>query len=186
MSETNENKSLDTPQTNQVDKSSQSDTQNRALDFSKLTHQNWLFINGFLTVRDVRKAYALAKYEGTEESAPYQVFKRLKPFIEAIGDLDVTSRARLQADVKELLDIPLLDSQKIGVTIKEKLEILKLAAKITPEAMQAKPQLSVLVINRPPKEEREQPITKVEQAKDITSRLDSTEIIEATIIEPTA
>lgn len=184
MSENNENKPLDINQENQVDKSSEKTTDDRALDFSKLTHQNWLFINGFLNCRDVRKAYQLAKYEGTEQSAPYQVFRRLKPFIEAIGDLDVTSRARLQADVKELLDIPLLETQKLGVTIKEKLEILKLAAKITPEAMQAKPQLSVLVINRPSQSAKEQPTNKVEQPKDITSRLDSSQIIDAEIIEP--
>lgn len=121
------------------------------LDFAKLTHQNWLFINAFLATGNVQKAYQTAKYEGTEKSAPYQVFKRMKTYIEAIGDLDVTSRARLQADVKELLDIPLLESQKIGVTIKEKLQILKLAASITPDATKAKTNISVLVINRPSK-----------------------------------
>lgn len=143
--------SLETSVPTQLDNSSHKNTENNALDFSKLTHQNWLFINGFLSTRNVKKAYELAKYNGKDESAPYQIFKKLKIYIEAIGDLDVTSRARLQADVKELLDLPLLESQKAGVTIKEKLEILKLAAKITPEATQQKPNISVLIINRPGK-----------------------------------
>lgn len=134
---------------NQSPKSNEIAPAANELDFNKLTHQNWLFINAFLSTGDTLKAYALAKYEGTEKSAPYQVFKRMKPYIEAIGDLDVTSRARLQADIKGLLDIPLLESQKLGVTLKEKLEILKLAAKLTPEANQQKPHISVLVINRP-------------------------------------
>lgn len=182
MNENNENKPLDINQENQVEKSSTKNDESTALDFSKLTHQNWLFINGFLSTRDVRKAYQLAKYSGTEQSAPYQVFRRLKSYIEAIGDLDVTSRARLQADLKELIDIPLLESSKLGVTLKEKLEILKLAAKITPEAMQAKPQLSVLVINRAPKEG--QSASKGSQSaregdESITSHLDSSKIIDA-------
>jgi hypothetical protein len=178
MNENEPNKPLDTNQENQSEISTQIEGANRALDFSRLTHQNWLFINAFLSTGKVKKAYSLAKYQGTEESAPYQVFRRLKPFIEAIGDLDVTSRARLQADLKPLLDLPLEDSKR-SLTLKEFLEVRKFAAKITPEAMQAKPQLSVLVINRAPKEEREQAQTKGEEAKDITSRLDSSQIIDA-------
>lgn len=119
------------------------------LDFSKLTHQNWLFINAFLGCGSITKAYKLAKYEGTEKSAPYQIFKKLKTYIESIGDLDVTSRARLQADVKSLLDIPL--EERKSLTLKEFLEVRKFVAKITPEATNQKPNISVLIINRPSK-----------------------------------
>ena len=144
------------------------------LDFSKLTHQNWLFINAFLGCGSVTKAYKLAKYEGTERTAPYQLFKRLKQHIEALGDLDVTSRARLQADVKSLLDIPL--EEKKSLTLKEFLEVRKFVAKITPEAISSKPNISVLVINRPAKEAK----GTQEGDKPITSPLDSATIIDVT------
>lgn len=184
MNENKENKPLDIDQENQIDKSSENESATRALDFSKLTHQNWLFINAFLSTGKIKKAYQLAKYEGTEQSAPYQVFRRLKPFIESIGDLDVTSRARLQADLKPLLDLPLEESKR-SLTLKEFLEVRKFAAKITPEAMQAKPQLSVLVINRSSQSKEERGQSKVDGAKDITSPSDSTQIIDVdATIEP--
>ena len=180
----------DTAPASQSPVSTKENEQTTSIDFSRLTHQNWLFINSFLNTGNVRKAYQLAKYEGTEESAPYQVFRRMKPYIESIGDLDVTSRARLQADLKPLLNLP-LEETKQSVTLKEKLEILKLAAKITPEAMQSKPQLSVLVINRPAKSEGERVKDAVkvdnsseETAKPITTQLDSSiSIIDAEIIK---
>lgn len=181
---------LETSAPNQTPISSAKTNENSQLDFSKLTHQNWLFINAFLSTRDVKKAYELAKYSGKDESAPYQIFKKLKTYIEQIGDLDVTSRARLQANIKELLDIPLLESQKLGVTLKERLEILKLTAKLTPEALQAKPQISMLVINRP----SAQPATKNEPNADSNGTphfgnnapRDSTKsvVIDAELIDP--
>lgn len=160
-------------QPNQTPESSLQTPANTELDFSRLTHQNWLFINAFLNTGDVRKAYKLAKYEGTEQSAPYQVFKRLKQHIEQIGDLDVTSRARLQADVKSLLDIPL--EERKSLTLKEFLEVRKFVAKITPEAISSKPNISVLVINRPSKQEGD----TAKGDNPITSRLDSATIIDA-------
>lgn len=146
------------------------------LDFSKLTHQNWLFINAFLATGNVQKSYKLAKYEGTEKSAPYQIFKKLKTYIEQIGDLDVTSRARLQADIKSVLDIPL--EERKTLSLKEWLAVRKFSASITPEATNSKPQISVLVINRPSKEQGD----TAKGDKPITSPLDSATIIDVTPI----
>ena len=162
--------------TNQPPESTHIQPVSNELDFSRLTHQNWLFINGFLATGNVQKAYQLAKYNGVEKSAPYQIFKKLKTYIEQIGDLDVTSRARLQADIKSVLDIPLEERKTLN--LKEWLEVRKFSAKITPDAITARPQLSVLVINRPSKD-------KGDTAKGdnpITSPLDSSKIIDATII----
>lgn len=170
---------LETPATNQAAISSQKEDETRALDFSRLTHQNWLFINAFLASGSVTRAYQLAKYTGKDESAPYQIFKKLKVYIEQIGDLDVTSRARLQADLKGVLDLPL--EERKSLNLKEWLEVRKFAAKITPEAMQAKPQISMLVINRPAPSKAD---NGVNGAKPITSPTDSKEIIDAEIIEP--
>lgn len=150
------NPPLDTNQENQLTKSTAPDTQNAPLDFNRLTHQNWLFINAFLSSGNVKKAYQLAKYSGTEASAPYQIFRKLKPYIEQIGDLDVTSRARLQADLKPVLDMP-LDPSKQHLTLSEWLRVRKFSASITPEAKTAKANISVLVINRPSK--KDEPIT---------------------------
>lgn len=167
----------ETPATNQAGISNQTAPESSALDFARLTSQNWLFINCFISSRDVRKAYKMAKYSGTDESAPYQIFKKLKPYIEQIGDLDVTSRARLQADLKSLLDIPL--EEKKTLTVKEFLEVRKFMAKVTPEAIGTRPQLSVLVINRAVKSEREQG----ESGKGTTNQRDSQQIIDVTPIE---
>ena len=114
----------------------------------ELTEQNWLFINAFLSCGNIRQAYEIAGYKGESRSAPYTLFKHLKHTIENLGDLDVTSRARLQADLKKVLDLPLADSKK-ELTLSEWLRIRKFVASITPEAAQQKPQISVLVINRP-------------------------------------
>lgn len=167
---------MTTDNPNQDAGSSEIDKKKSDLDFSRLTHQNWLFINAFLSFGNIKKAYQLAKYTGTEQSAPYQVFKRLKPFIEQIGDLDVTSRARLQADVKSVLDIPL--EERESLTLKEWLEVRKFTAKLTPEATQAKPQISVLIINRPAKVDK----GTVDSGNSITPPSDSPEIIQAEVI----
>ena len=132
-----------------VDSSIQKNEGTGELDFSKLTHQNWLFINSFLSIGNIQKAYQVAKYEGRDASAPYQIFKKLKPFIEQIGDLDVTSRARLQANVKSMLELP-LDPNKTFLTFSEMLRLNKFVASLTPEATQQKPHISLLVINRSP------------------------------------
>lgn len=131
---------------NQTAISTENQDKSNELDFSRLTHQNWLFINAFLATGNVQKAYRLAKYEGIEKSAPYQIFKKLKTYIEQIGDLDVTSRARLQADIKSVLDIPLEERQTLN--LKEWLAVRKFSASITPEAAKTRQQISVLVINR--------------------------------------
>lgn len=114
----------------------------------KLTDQNWLFINAFLQTGNVLKSYELAGYKGKNRSAPYQLFKQLKSRIEDLGNLDVTSRARLQADLKQVLDLPLMSDKK-ELSLSEWLRVRKFVASITPEATQAKPQISVLIINRP-------------------------------------
>lgn len=171
------NESAPAPQT---EKSLQKASDETALDFARLTHQNWLFINAFIAKADVRAAYQLAKYEGTDESAPYQVFRRLKPYIEAIGDLDVTSRARLQADLKPVLDLP-LDPNKTHLTLSEWLRVRKFAGALTPEAKTSKPNISVLVINRSTKhDERDNG-----QADSTTShREPRNKVVDAEIIEP--
>ena len=167
---------MSTDNQDQPTESTQIQPVSNELDFSKLTHQNWLFINAFLNCGSITKAYKLAKYEGTERTAPYQLFKRLKQHIEQIGDLDVTSRARLQADIKGLLDIPL--EERKSLTLKEFLEVRKFVAKITPEAISSKPNISVLVINRPSKQDMD----TAKGDKPITSQLDSSDIIDVTPI----
>lgn len=122
-------------------------SENKGNDLATLTDQNWLFINAFLQTGNILKSYKIAGYRGEDRSAPYQLFKQLKARIEDLGNLDVTSRARLQADLKQVLDLPLAANKK-ELTISEWLRVRKFAAAITPEATQAKPQISVLVINR--------------------------------------
>jgi hypothetical protein len=115
---------------------------------ARLTEQNWLFINAFLQTGNIQKSYKLAGYKGKDYSAPYQLFKQLKSRIEELSDLDVTSRARLQADIKSAMDIPLRESDKLALSLKDWLAVRKFVADITPEAKQEKPKISVLVINK--------------------------------------
>lgn len=119
-------------------------------DLTTLTEQNWLFINNFLVTGNIKKSYKLAGYSGKDLSAPYQLFKQLKSRIEDLANLDVTSRARLQADLAKVLDIPLQESKK-ELTLSEWLRVRKFVASITPEVQNQRPQISVLVINRPSK-----------------------------------
>lgn len=174
----------DNPSPIQIDKSVQKTEETNALDFAKLTHQNWLFINAFLSTGSIQKAYQLAKYEGRDASAPYQIFKKLKTYIEQIGDLDITSRARLQADIKGVLDIPLVETK--ALSLKDWLAVRKFSASITPEAREQRPQISVLVINRKQANNNlNESIGNNEKgntSKPIDTRLDSETIIEADVI----
>lgn len=130
--------------------SSQPMAESETKDLATLTDQNWLFINAFLQTGNVQKSYKIAGYAGKDRSAPYQLFKQLKSRIEDLGNLDVTSRARLQADLKSVLDLPLAASKK-ELTLSEWLRVRKFTASLTPEATGQKPQISVLVINRTPR-----------------------------------
>lgn len=128
----------------------QPDDKNANNDLASLTEQNWLFINNFLQNGSIKKSYKLAGYQGKDLSAPYQLFKQLKSRIEDLGNLDVTSRARLQADLARVLDLPLAESKK-ELTLSEWLRVRKFVASITPEVQSKRPEISVLVINRPGK-----------------------------------
>lgn len=151
MAENQENIEKKEPE-NSAMVSSQSETN----DLTTLTEQNWLFINAFLQCGNIVKSYKIAGYKGENRSAPYQLFKQLKSRIEDLGNLDVTSRARLQADLKQVLDLP-LDPNKKHLTLSEWLRVRKFSAAINPEVQQPQKQISVLVINRgsQPKGERD-------------------------------
>jgi hypothetical protein len=116
------------------------------LDLSSLTDQNWLFIKHYLETADIKKAFELAGYLGKNVSDPYHIFKRLKPFIEEIGNMAVTSRLKLVADLSKALSLP-LSPDKQTVTVSEWLRLRKFAATLTPDTQQA-PKMSVLVVNR--------------------------------------
>lgn len=137
----------ETPEVNKPLVNQEENNKSLGLQLDNLTDQNWLFIKHFLETADIRTAYNLAKYEGTEASAPYQLFKRLKPYIEEIGNLAITSRLKLVADLNKVLSIPLVDKESL--TVSEWLRVRKFAATLTPEVSQDKPKLSVLIINRP-------------------------------------
>jgi hypothetical protein len=117
----------------------------KELALDSLTDQNWLFIKHYLETADIKKSYQLAGYQGTEESAPYQIFKKLKPFVEEIGNLAITSRLKLVADLNKVLSIPLVTKESL--TVSEWLRVRKFAASLTPETQSAQ-KLSVLVVNR--------------------------------------
>lgn len=145
---------------------------------ANLTEQNWLFINAFLQCGSVKRAYKIAGYKGDSSGAPYELFRQLKSKIEALGDLDVTSRARLQADLAQVLNLPLADSKK-ELTLSEWLRVRKFVASITPEATQAKPQISVLVINRPAAENGKGP-----ESNSAPTHSPQNDVIEAEIVDP--
>lgn len=112
-----------------------------------LTDRNWLFIKHYFATGKVIDSYKLAGYKSDVRSAPYVLFNQLKARIEEIGNMDITSRARLQADLNRVLDLPLASDKK-ELSIGEWLKVRKFAASITPELQETRPQISVLVINR--------------------------------------
>ena len=113
----------------------------------ELTERNWLFIKNFLHTGDIPKSYKLSGYRSKERSAPYVLFNQLKHKIEGLGNLNITSKARLMAETNKLLELP-LDDNKQSLTFSERLRLLKFIASITPDALQQKPQISMLVINK--------------------------------------
>lgn len=124
------------------DKSIQSSNE---LALSSLTDKNWLFIKHFLETSDVEKAYLLAGYEGSAPSTKYDLFKKLKPFIEEIASLGVVSRVRLMADLTKVLALPLVD--RGALTVSEWLRVRKFASSLIPELKQDS-KVSLLVVNR--------------------------------------
>lgn len=172
----NENKETNESQTDLVNQELGKD--NLGLNLARLTNQNWLFIKHFLESSDIRTAYSKAGYEGTEPSAPYQVFKRLKPYIEEIGNLAVTSRLKLVADLSKVLSIPLVEKE--ALTVSEWLRVRKFAATLTPEVEQGKAKLSVLIINR-----AAPVVDKGTPPEDIkpTPTLNPNDVIDADIVE---
>lgn len=113
---------------------------------SELTDQNWLFIKHFLETSDIKKAYQLAGYTGTAKSAPYDIFKRLKPFIEELVNTELTSKLKFDQSLQKALSIPLVDKEHL--TVSEWLRLRKFASSLVPEMQENKQKLSVLVVNR--------------------------------------
>ena len=120
------------------------DDKGSQLNLGDLTDQQWLFIKHYIDLGDIREAYKRASYEGIEASAPYQVFKRLKPYIEEVLNHSV-SRLRLMKDLDKALAIPLIDKERL--TVSEWLRLRKFAGSLIPELKDDR-KISVLVINR--------------------------------------
>lgn len=139
-SEATNQPNLPTEQTNGVS------SNNNAL--TELTDQNWLFIKHFLETSDIKKAYDLAGYDGTARSAPYELFRRLKPFIEELVNTNLTAKIKFSEDLQKALSIPLVDKEHL--TVSEWLRLRKFASSLIPEMQENKAKLSVLVVNRYP------------------------------------
>ena len=131
---------------NEPQKALQPGEQDKSLDFDNITEQNWLFIKHYLKLGDVAAAYRAAGYQGESRSAPYTLFYKLKPKIEAIGEIDTVNRARLLSEIGKLVDLP-LDPNKQHVSFSERLRALKFMASVTPEVKQ-QTKVSVLIVNR--------------------------------------
>jgi|SRR6185436_1198472 len=113
---------------------------------AELTDKNWLFIKHFLETSDLQLAYNKAGYDGTTKSAPYELFRRLKPYIEEIVNTELTSKLKFNKDLNKALSIPLVDKEHL--TVSEWLRLRKFASSLVPEMQENKQSLSVLVVNR--------------------------------------
>jgi hypothetical protein len=153
----------------------------KSLSLESLTDANWLFIKHYLETADIKKAYELADYKGTAQSAPYELFRRLKPFIEEIGNLAITSRIKLQADLSKALSLP-LNPDKTHVSVSEWLRIRKMALAMTPEA-QNQAKLSVLVVNRYPDKDKGNVSIVGDSSNNPTLDINTSNIIDADIVE---
>jgi len=174
MDNENENKKIENLSPSELEKETK--------DLVTLTEQNWLFINAFLSCGSITKAYKIAGYKGESRAAPYVLYKQLKSRIEDLGNLDVTSRARLQADLKQVLDLPLAESKK-ELSLSEWLRVRKFVASITPDVQSAKPNISVIVINRA---KREMDTANSGNSTINQSDLGNKDVIDVDIIEPKA
>lgn len=153
-----------------------------SLSLESLTDANWLFIKHYLETADIKKAYELAGYTGTAQSAPYELFRKLKPFVEEIGNMAVTSRLKLVADLQKALSLP-LNPDKEHVSVSEWLRIRKLALSMTPEAQQ-QAKLSVLVVNRYGEKDKGTITVSDSVSNNPTHYPSSNDVIEGEIVDP--
>lgn len=113
-----------------------------------LTEQNWLFIKYFLNGHTIAESYRLAKYEGKDDSAPYNLYYHLKKRIALIQEAGSVDRVRLLKEAKQLLDMPLKED-KTSVTFSEKLRTIKVVANLVPEMKEVTPvHITNFTINR--------------------------------------
>jgi len=148
---------------------------------AELTDQNWLFIKHFLETSDVRTAYSRAGYTGKVQSAPYELFRRLKPAIEEMVNAQLTSKIKFSDDLNKALSIPLIDKEHL--TVSEWLRLRKFAASLIPEVANNKQTLSVLVVNRFDNQEEADKHNSGLGTKP-THQPSNKDVIEATIIPP--
>lgn len=116
-------------------------------DLSELTEKNWLFIKYFFEGKDLKECYKLAGYNGSDYSAPYKLFERLKPKLELVAQSEGVNKARLLANVNKMLGMPLEEGKKT-LSFPEMLSLLKFTKDLIPEMDKPKQAPTVFVIQR--------------------------------------
>ncbi len=115
----------------------------------QLTEQNLTFLDNLKAGMPTLEAYYKAGYQGKPHSA-YQLRSYLKDELFKVLEAEGFSREGLMIEVNKLNALP-LDASIKSVSVKDKLDILKLQVKLIPnQQTNARPQITAFVINTAP------------------------------------
>ena len=110
----------------------------------ELTPKNRLFLQLLSEGKSTLEAYELAGYKG-ERHAAYQLRSDLKEELIKTLEGQGIDRAGLMFGVKQLLELPLRETE---ISVKTKIDLLKLLAKVVPQPVETdKPKITAFVVN---------------------------------------
>lgn len=114
----------------------------------QLTPKNRLFLQLICDGKSTVDAYKQAGYKGDDHAA-YEMRSYLGKELERVLAARGLDRANLMSALKELIDLPINDVQKsMGVSVKQRLAILKEWAKILPnDTRDDRPKITPFILN---------------------------------------
>lgn len=110
-----------------------------------LTKRNRSFLNHLAAGRPTLEAYRLAGFKG-EPHAAYELRSKLRMVLAQMLEARGIDRADLMVQAKTLVDLP-LDPQIQSVTVKQKVDILRLYDKILGSVEGGQPQITPIALN---------------------------------------
>lgn len=100
---------------------------------NKLNKRQWSFLQYIASGLKVTEAYKLAGFKGKNIDSAYLLNHRLKDKVNEILVNNGFNRNNFMVEVQKLIDLPILESQKLGVTVDQKIKILRLFKDSLPE-----------------------------------------------------
>lgn len=113
----------------------------------KLNKRQLSFLQYIAQGLKVTEAYKLAGFKGNNPDSAYLLNHRLKDKINEILVNNGFNRNNFMVEVQKLIDLPILETQKLGVTIDQKIKILRLFKDSLPEQKQERNFTQFTIVN---------------------------------------